>query len=344
VPLGAESVALTASNALVGLIAASCQAQYDLEELNTSPTGRTAPLRKVHLETKSLKTTALLLHKVLRRVGAGTLENPARAKLLDMDVLIAVLTAAVLTVSELETRLENLVTQADDLGVSVEEMVQRHARSLAKDANRLDMVDFTITKMLSVLQVSDPAEAARHQAQAGFAIMDMLQADAALAGRMQQLQDAAGGLALVSSERRAELAARPPPNYSVPSPKDDDELPNYYESLDDDSVPIQPRDWSVYSGLTLDDIPVLARVSLPLILGEIKDGYFYTDEYAQSVSEGLVALEDAQGTAKSKVLAHVLGIRNDASKEKTPTASDHVGLAQRLAQKVTRKKLLGRSH
>lgn len=153
VPTGAESAPLTAVDALIGLIAASCQAQCDLEELNTSPTGRTAPLKKVHYEVKSFKMTAQLLHKVLRRVENGSLEHSQRPKLIELDVLIAVLTAAILTISELEARLESMVTQADELGVSVEEMVQRLSRSLAKDANRISMVEFTITKLLSVLQV-----------------------------------------------------------------------------------------------------------------------------------------------------------------------------------------------
>ena len=172
----------------------------------------------------------------------------------------------------------------------------------------------------------------------------MLQADAALAGRMQQLQDEANGLHLVSEARRAELASRPPPGYSVPSPRDDDELPNYYEALDDDSVAIQPRDWSVYSGLNLADISTLSRVSLPLILGEINDGYYYTKEYAQSISEALIALEDAQGGQKSKVLAHVLGIKDGGIKETSKTSSDQGGLAHRLAQKVARARLLGGLH
>lgn len=288
--------------------------------------------------------TAQLLHKFLRRVDNGTLEHPQRAQMIELDVLIAVLTASILTISELEARLESLVMQADELGVSVEEMVQRYARSLAKDANRISMVEFTITKLLSVLQVSNPHEASRHQAQASLAIMDMLQADAALAGRMQQLQDTSNGLEIVSQERMAELASRPPPGYSVPSPKDNDELPNYYEALDDDSVAIQPRDWSVYSGLHLADIPTLSRISLPLILGEIKDGNFYTEEYAESVREALVALEEAQGTQKSKILAQILGIKDGGSKEKSAAASDQGGFAHRLAQKVARGKLLGRSH
>lgn len=97
--------------------------------------------------------TAQLLHKVLRRVENGSLEHSQRPKLIELDVLIAVLTAAILTISELEARLESMVTQADELGVSVEEMVQRLSRSLAKDANRISMVEFTITKLLSVLQV-----------------------------------------------------------------------------------------------------------------------------------------------------------------------------------------------
>ncbi|KAK9436583.1 hypothetical protein VB005_11396 [Metarhizium brunneum] len=339
VPAGAESAPLTAADAVVGLIAASCQAQRDLEALNTSPA-----LKRPLGEVKSFKTTALLLHKFLRRVEAGTLAHRERPGLMELDVLVAVLTASVLTVSELEARLEGLVMQAAELGVSVDEMVQRYSRSLAKDANRIAMLEFIMTQLLNVLHVSSSQDATRHRAQAGLAVMDMLQADAALAGRMQQLQDAAGGLGLVSPERRAEVASRPPPSYSVPSPGGGDEPPNYDQALDDDSVAIQPRDWSVYSGLNLMDIPALSSISLPLILGEIQDAYYYTEEYAHSVRDGLIALEEARNTQKSKALARVLGIEEAGSKDKDSAASDHGGLAHRLALKMARGKLLSRSH
>ncbi|KAK2594354.1 hypothetical protein QQS21_007914 [Conoideocrella luteorostrata] len=344
VPVGAESVPLTVRDALVGLIAASCQAQYDIDELNTQPTGRTAPLRRVGNEVKSLKMTAQLLHKFLRRLENGQLEHAERAKLVELDVLVGVLTASILTLSELEGRLENMVMQAEDMGLSLEEMCQRLSRSLTKDANRISMVEFTITRLLSVLQVSDPDEAPRHQAQANLAVTDMLQADMALAGRMQQLQDTSRGLALVPEQRRAELTSRPPPSYSVPSPRSNDELPNYYEALDDDSVAIQPRDWSIYSGLTLADIPTLSRINLPMILGEIKDGYFYTAEYADAVSERLNLLAETKSPQKSKALAQILLI-TEPSKDsrKTTDASDHGGggLAHRLARKIAKSRLLG---
>ncbi|EXV04568.1 hypothetical protein X797_002249 [Metarhizium robertsii] len=351
VPAGAESAPLTAADAVVGLIAASCQAQRDLEALNTS----SALLKRPLAEVKSFKTTAQLLHKFLRRVEAGTLAHRDRPGLMELDVLVAVLTASVLTVSELEARLEGLVMQAGELGVSVDDMVQRHSRSLAKDANRIAMLEFIMTQLLNVLHVqrgansprvirSSSQDATRHRAQAGLAVMDMLQADAALAGRMQQLQDTAGGLGLVSPERRAEVASRPPPSYSVPSPGGGDEPPNYDQALDDDSVAIQPRDWSVYSGLNLMDIPALSSISLPLILGEIQDAYYYTEEYAHSVRDGLIALEEARNTQKSKALARVLGIEEAGSKDKDSAASDHGGLAHRLALKMARGKLLSRSH
>ncbi|KAG8414153.1 hypothetical protein J3459_014982 [Metarhizium acridum] len=344
VPAGAESAPLTAADAVVGLIAASCQAQRDLEELKASPAGAPAPLRRLLGEVKSFKATAQLLHKSLRRVETGALAHGDRPGLMELDVLIAVLAASVLTVSELEGRLEGLAMRAAELGVAVEDMVQRYSRSLARDANRIAMVDFVITQLLNVLQVSSHQDAARHRAQAGLAVMDMLRADAALAGRMQQLQDAANGLELVSRERRAELASRPPPSYSVPSPGGDDEPPSYYRALDDGSVAIQPRDWSVYAGLSLGDIPTLSSISLPLILGEIKDAYYYTEEYARSVRDGLIALEEARHTHKSKALARVLGIEEGGSKEKNSAASDHGGLAHRLALKVARGKLPSRSH
>ncbi|KHN94338.1 uncharacterized protein MAM_07767 [Metarhizium album ARSEF 1941] len=341
---GTESAPLTAADAVVGLLAASCQAQCDLDELNTSPMGGTAPLTRLLAKVKSFKTTAQLLHKFLRRVEAGTLAHRDRPALVDLDVLVTVLTASILTVSELESRLDALLVQANELGLGIDEVVPHCSKSLAKDANRIAMVDFILTQLLNLLQVSSHQDAARHQAQAALAVMDMLQADANLASRMRQLQDTANGLQLVSQERRAQTASRSPPSYSLPASRGNDELPSYDQALDDDSVTIQPRDWSVYSGLNLGDISTLSRISLPLILGEIKDAYYYTQQYAQSVREGLIALEQGRSPHKSKSLARVLGIREGSSREHNSRPSDHGGLTHRLALMVARGNLLAPSH
>lgn len=336
---GRESAPLTVADAIVGLVAASCQAQSDLTELNTAPQGKTQPLQRVLAEVKSFKLTAQLVHKYLRRSETGSLEHASRCSMVDLDVLVAIVAAAILTISELESRLEDLVTQADDLQLSTEEMCVRFTRSLAKDANRINTLEYAFSKILSVMQVSNAAEAKRHREQAQEMVMDMLQADAALAARMQQLEDTYHGRDLVSGARQAELASRPPPGYSVPSPTDD-ELPDYAAAMFDDSVQIVPRDWSIYSGLNLADIPDLSKIALPVILGEVKDNNFYTTEYAQSVNDALCQLAEQDSKHKSKSLSQILGIKNSGSTPESQSQSqsqsppESGGLFKRLAHKV----------
>lgn len=148
VPAGTECVPLTVQDALVGVLAASCQAQLDLEALDRRGSGRTAPLRRIGCEMKLFRTTAQLLHKHLGHWGSA-----GRAGLVELDVLITALTAAVLTLSELETRLETMLLQANELGLAaVDELCHRLSRPLAKDANRISMLEFTVAKLLGVLK------------------------------------------------------------------------------------------------------------------------------------------------------------------------------------------------
>lgn len=156
VPVGSEEKPLNVTDALVGLIAAAAQAQSDIEELNAAPAARTTCLSNLYREIKSFKLTMLLTHRVLGRYTTAP-RNPMprqdRARHVDLDTLIVALSAAILTVSETENRIEEIVRQAADLDVSTEEMCHRFSRSLTKDANRISMVEFTFSKLISVLQM-----------------------------------------------------------------------------------------------------------------------------------------------------------------------------------------------
>lgn len=196
----------------------------------------------------------------------------------------------------------------------------------------------------------------------------MLQADSTLAHRLRHLQDSSRAITqLVSQERQHELASRPPPSYSVPGvpqPGQEQQLPDYQQALDDrSSVAIHPHDWCVFSGLTLADIPVLSRIALPVIRGEVKDGFFYTERYARSVGDALGALADNPNLERSRhTLPEILRLKEPTRDSRgftalppppTPAAAAAVavvegpqqqqrsksgrrGLAQRLAQRIAK--------
>ncbi|PNY26619.1 Uncharacterized protein TCAP_03453, partial [Tolypocladium capitatum] len=97
--------------------------------------------------------------------------------------------------------------------------------------------------------------------------------------------------AAVPAARIAEIAARPPPGYSVPSPASDAELPDYAAATAnaDGSVTIRPHGWSVFSGLHLADVRGAVRgVPVPLAHQEIHCGAeYYAPGYADGVHDAL---------------------------------------------------------
>ncbi|UNI15997.1 hypothetical protein JDV02_002477 [Purpureocillium takamizusanense] len=315
IPTRADADPLSVRTAVVGLLAASTRAALTLSSLNTQPLCATRALEVPARELKYLRLTTQLLHKHLRRAELRRLDRPSRAALVDVDVVVALLTAAAMTVSELDARLADLdreVRTALPAGALLVDVCARRARALAKDANRIVMLDFVMTKLLSVLQVDSEAEALRHRAQAKDSIADMLQADIALAARMAHLQDAFGAKATVSPARLHEIASRPPPAYSVPCPNSHDELPDYDEATSsnggrDGSVAIPAQAWSPFSGLTLDDLPSVRLIPVPLMHTELRAGEFYQAAYVDQVDEALQLLAEASARNKAKSLTQVLG-------------------------------------
>ncbi|KAL3962422.1 hypothetical protein ACCO45_003945 [Purpureocillium lilacinum] len=121
---------------------------------------------------------------------------------------------------------------------------------------------------------------------------------------MAHLQDAFGAKATVPPARLEEIASRPPPAYSVPSPDSHDELPDYDQATSPDgrdgSVTIQAQAWSpsLVSRLT---------ICLPLMHTELRAGEFYQAAYVDQVDEALEQLAEASARNKAKSLTQVLG-------------------------------------
>ncbi|KAK9444979.1 mitochondrial triosephosphate isomerase [Metarhizium brunneum] len=128
----------------------------------------------------------------------------------------------------------------------------------------------------------------------------MLQYDRFLSVRMQGLDDCFNIRDQVPSERVAEIANRSPPAYSIPKPTDD-EPPAYTVAMEngnpDRSIQIQPRNWSIFAGFTLNDIKSTDRISLPLNCNELKFGDFYSSRYIQkcTANKGTVKLPAETG-------------------------------------------------
>ncbi|PHH86518.1 hypothetical protein CDD83_10116 [Cordyceps sp. RAO-2017] len=236
-----------------------------------------------------------------------------------------------MTVSELEGRLQSLQGEARRLGCAPADLCRRFAVPLAKDANRLGIVDDVMTDLVGVLQV-DQDQARQQLTQAQESIMDMLQSDIILAARMAHLEDAFDARDRVAPGRLEELASRPPPDYSVPAASGD-RLPDYAEAMAslDASVALRPHSWSVFSGLTLADVSSTALIPLPLVHTEIHGGECYAPGYADSAR---AILGDTPERSRSRPVSSrsLLGPPRDAGDD----GGGQVGFVRRLALRCGR--------
>lgn len=94
-------------------------------------------------------------------------------------------------------------------------------------------------------------------------------------------------------------------------------LPDYTASATagaanaDGSVTIQPIGWSIFSGLTLDDLRILSLIPVPLVSGELRYGEMYTFEYSRRVDLQLGNLMEQNTKVKTKRIGEILGMRQD---------------------------------
>ena len=95
---------------------------------------------------------------------------------------------------------------------------------------------------------------------------DMLQSDLYIAARLSHLQDSFSALKTV---QRRDVQ---PPQYSTLPDKD--ELPPAYGE-EENTTEISPRNWSVFSGLTLKEVGDLKKIALPVLLDEIEHSRLY---------------------------------------------------------------------
>lgn len=182
----------------------------------------------------------------------------------------------------------------------------------------------------------------------------LLTANTSLAGRMRRLDDvferqAMDPESLPHYTPSSRQQFRLPPRAAISPPL---ESPTGLSYEDAPSVMIQPTDdnndglrtLSPLSGYTLDDIPVLSIIPLPVTTAELVDGNdFYTFAYARRVSRDLGELmqcKAGQGTSRtlSVILGRTISGENGGSMSSTGSSNDNDGIAGEVANAQTPKK------
>lgn len=152
-PEPAASDAMCVSNALIGLVAASYQTFFDLEDINFAPRSNTACIARAISVIKSFKPTTQLLYKWLRRFEFRILERAERPGLIELDVLIVVLAEGILAVSELDNLLVDIVREAA-AGISeIKDTVPAYALAILDACERIERVESVMSKLLTILQM-----------------------------------------------------------------------------------------------------------------------------------------------------------------------------------------------
>jgi hypothetical protein len=148
---------------LIGLIADSLQTGNDIIDLNFAPDGATAPLDGARTATSSFKLTIQLFYKYLRHIEQGRLERPARAALVELDIVITLLTDAIVALAGLGALLQNMadVPPPSEAGASsedtrrlhVETLCANHATAIRDFCRRILVLEKLMSKTLSALRV-----------------------------------------------------------------------------------------------------------------------------------------------------------------------------------------------
>ncbi|OAA51256.1 hypothetical protein BBO_01203 [Beauveria brongniartii RCEF 3172] len=345
-PLPPPDTPLSIATALVGLVAASHHTLHDILDLPLAPRSRaTTSLQTLRRAVQSLKLTAPLALKWLRRVESAPDLLPTsddRPALVDVDALIVIVSEAVDAVSAAgqvlvavvreaasttttTTTTTTTMTEGGDLPMRISDVVPGYAPEIVAVSERIQQVESLLSKLLTILQIKSPAEAARARAAIDASLPLIMGSNPALASSVRLMPDSFAALAAFP----ASLLDRAPPSYSLPPPHIPEALPDYAAAAasTDGSVAIRPGGWSVFAPLTLADLAALSRIPLPLRAADLVHGRFYTDEFAASVGAQVCELMERPGwTAKAKQLALILGSRTEAV-----ALTDEENFARRVA-------------
>lgn len=161
---------LSIATALVGLVAASHHTLHDILDLPLAPRSRTTSLLTLRRAVQSLKLTAPLALKWLRRVESTpdllpTSDN--RPALVDVDALIVIVSEAVDAVSAAGQVLVAVVREAaatttttmttttteGDLSTRISDVVPGYAPEIVAVSERIQQVEYLLSKLLTILQM-----------------------------------------------------------------------------------------------------------------------------------------------------------------------------------------------
>ncbi|ATY66048.1 hypothetical protein A9K55_001950 [Cordyceps militaris] len=306
---------LTVAVAAIGLIAASHHTWLFCQSLIRTPRTAASPLHALRTALQSLKLTAQLSYKWLRRVeSVSRLPFADRPRLVDVDAVLVLLAEAAESVSDAGDLLAAVVDAAA-AAVPVADVLPVYAPALVAASERIGRVEHLLSKLLTILQISSVAEATSARATIDVALPLLLSANTPLARALAEMPDHLCALALVPAARLAAVRDRPPPSYSAPAGRPEAEaLPDYSAATASDaphpdgSVTIRPAGWwSVFASLTLADVCVLALLPLPLCAADLRYAECYTEAYASRVGPLLADVMEGPAKAKAAQLAAIFG-------------------------------------
>ncbi|KGQ07511.1 hypothetical protein BBAD15_g7162 [Beauveria bassiana D1-5] len=162
-PLPPPDTPLSIATALVGLVAASHHTFHDILDLPLAPRSRTASLQTLRRAVQSLKLTAPLALKWLRRVESAPDLLPTghdRPALVDVDALIVIVSEAVDAVSAAGQVLVAVVREAaatttteGDLPTRLSDVVPGYTPEIVAVSERIQQVEHLLSKLLTILQM-----------------------------------------------------------------------------------------------------------------------------------------------------------------------------------------------
>lgn len=147
-----EATRLSVMSGAIGLLAASYQTFYDLEDINYDPIGKTECINAALRSLKWLKLSCQLLLKQLRRVETSASEIPERLVLIQVESLVVILSETIMSVSVLYSTLLDSVRRAAETCTRVSDVVQDNAPDIKAVIQRITNSDWLISQLIHVLK------------------------------------------------------------------------------------------------------------------------------------------------------------------------------------------------
>ncbi|KAK5989748.1 hypothetical protein PT974_08008 [Cladobotryum mycophilum] len=315
---------LCVTTAIIGLLAVGGKAIDSLYEMNTMPNRETAILNKALQEVKQCRSAAHILYKTFSLLEAGQLPFPERPTWIAVDHLIATLTDTVLAISDLQAAIEP-IELCQGLPSRAAQCAE-HTPKLTSLCARIRWHNLSMTMMMTILKCPGEADAQNSRVGLERRMTRLLTSNSDLAMRMRRLRDLYGIRAMArgtipNHAPAAENAPRLPADRTSSSSSLSSSSSGPQSTTDSP----QPKIWSILSGYSIANIPILSMIPLPVATLELREGnIFYTFDFARRVSRDLVELMQS-GQGNSKMLRIILAkpiANNDLPTERLPLGTN----------------------